>query len=90
MATYTSNVPLNSLGAPAKSFLILLANWITVTKSPILIPKLIAASLLGYFSVDRDGVWTHLNTKADDLSFLSSRAEQLALRSTAALAHALQ
>ena len=41
-ATYTSNAPLNSLGAPAKSFLILFANWITAKKSPAPNPKFIA------------------------------------------------
>jgi len=47
MATYISTARLNSLGAPAKSFLILLANWITAKKSPTPIPKLIAAFVQG-------------------------------------------
>jgi hypothetical protein len=54
MAAYTSNAPLNSLGAPAKSFLILLAKSITAKKSPTPNPKLIAAFVLDHLSVDGD------------------------------------
>lgn len=49
IVTHTSNAPLNSLGALAKSLLILLASWITATKSPTLNPKLIVIWVTGFF-----------------------------------------